>query len=379
MVKNIFIRFRILIILCAAILLLGVFISTRATADTPQQKDGRMVTIYDGETEKVVITKGKTIADALKKADITVSELDSVEPAATTELVAKNYQVNIYRARPVTIIDGESRVKVMTAHQSAKKIAEQANIPLYDEDISAINRVDDVVDDGGAGLKLTIDRAIPFTIKLYGKKTTMRTQADTVGAMLAEKGIKLAKNDDTSLPLSTKIAAGMNLEVWRNGKQTMTQEETVQFEVEQIQDADREVGYREVKTPGVPGKKTVTYEIVMKNGKEVSRKIIQSVVTKQPEKQVEIVGAKPSFTGDFAAALAQLRACESGGNYQINTGNGYYGAYQYDVSTWAGYEGYTIPSEAPPAVQDRKAWETYQRRGWSPWPSCGAKLPDTYR
>lgn len=68
----------------------------------------------------------------------------------------------------------------------------------------------------------------------------------------------------------------------------------------------------------------------------------------------------------------QLRMCESGNNYATNTGNGYYGAYQYDLRTWANYGGYSRPDLAPPAVQDAKARETHAQRGWSPWPSCAA-------
>jgi hypothetical protein len=175
----------------------------------------------------------------------------------------------------------------------------------------------------------------------------------------------------------------MTIELWRNGKHTATQEQDIAFETEKIQDADQPVGYRQVKTAGVVGKKTVTYEIEMKNGQEVSRKEIQSVVSKAPEKQVEIVGAKMAntFSGSFAEALARLRACEAGGVYSRNSGNGYYGAYQYNISTWANYQGYHIPSEAPPAVQDERAWQTYQGRGWQPWPSCKVSqgLQDIYR
>lgn len=76
-------------------------------------------------------------------------------------------------------------------------------------------------------------------------------------------------------------------------------------------------------------------------------------------------------TGD---AWYLLRLCESGNNYATNTGNGFYGAYQFDIQTWANYGGYHIPSEAPPATQDAKAHEVQAVRGWSPWPSCGAKL-----
>lgn len=73
-------------------------------------------------------------------------------------------------------------------------------------------------------------------------------------------------------------------------------------------------------------------------------------------------------------AFAKLRFCEAGGDYTKNTGNGYFGAYQYSISTWANFGGYARPDLAPPAVQDAKAQETQARRGWSPWPSCARKL-----
>ncbi|HEX7260143.1 MAG TPA: transglycosylase family protein [Candidatus Saccharimonadia bacterium] len=76
--------------------------------------------------------------------------------------------------------------------------------------------------------------------------------------------------------------------------------------------------------------------------------------------------ANPAPSGDI---LSRIRMRESGGNYATNTGNGYYGAYQYDVGTWNNYGGYRYASDAPPAVQDAKAAETYARRGCSPWPS----------
>jgi hypothetical protein len=121
----------------------------------------------------------------------------------------------------------------------------------------------------------------------------------------------------------------------------------------------------------------------MKNGVQVSRTEIQSVVTKESTKQVEVVGAKMTntFSGDFASALARLRTCESGGNYANTRNPKYRGAYQYDYATWANYQGFYDPADAPPAVQDQKAWETYQRRGWQPWPSCKISqgLQDIYR
>jgi len=73
-----------------------------------------------------------------------------------------------------------------------------------------------------------------------------------------------------------------------------------------------------------------------------------------------------SLGGTFAA----LRDCESGGDYGINTGNGYYGAYQFSLETWQGlgYGGY--PHEASPAIQDQAAAELQSLYGWGQWPGC---------
>jgi len=68
----------------------------------------------------------------------------------------------------------------------------------------------------------------------------------------------------------------------------------VPFEVEKIYDVDQPIGYRAVKTPGKEGMRTVTYEVDMQDGQELSRKEIQNIVTKQPEKQVEIIGVQPN-------------------------------------------------------------------------------------
>ena len=71
---------------------------------------------------------------------------------------------------------------------------------------------------------------------------------------------------------------------------------------------------------------------------------------------------------------AALRHCESGGNYADNTGNGYYGAYQFSLGTWHGLGFSGLPSNAPPAVQDQAAQELQARSGWGQWPACSRRL-----
>ena len=358
----------------------GAFFATRVAAQSNDAKEsdqnGRIITIYDRNQEKVVVSKAKTIRDTLQAAGVSVDPSDRVEPSLDEELVASQYQVNIYRARPVVIVDGAHRHKIVSAYQTPTQIAEQAGVKIYPEDVVSVAPSTDIVMDG-ISLRMDIDRATPFALVLYGKKIDARTHASTVADMLKEKDITLGKNDVLTVKKDAKIAEGMKVEIWRNGTQTVTEEKAVAFPVERIEDANRKVGYREVKTAGVKGMRTVTYEVEMKNGKEVARKEIQSVVTKEPKKQVEVVGTKPDFDGDFAQALAKLRSCE-GGYSSWNPAGPYYGAYQFDERTWNSVSSAPY-GEATPAEQDAAARALYERRGWQPWPHCGASLPDIYR
>ncbi|MGH8973163.1 MAG: transglycosylase family protein [Acidimicrobiia bacterium] len=71
---------------------------------------------------------------------------------------------------------------------------------------------------------------------------------------------------------------------------------------------------------------------------------------------------------------ARLRKCEAGGNYTRNSGNGYYGAYQFSAGTWRslGYSG--LPHQAPPEVQDEAAKRLQARGGWGQWPACSRRI-----
>ncbi len=79
--------------------------------------------------------------------------------------------------------------------------------------------------------------------------------------------------------------------------------------------------------------------------------------------------APANYSAGAGGVLARIRARESGGNYATNTGNGYYGAYQFSLGTWQGVGGTGLPSNASPAEQDMRAQMLFDRRGCSPWPN----------
>lgn len=76
-------------------------------------------------------------------------------------------------------------------------------------------------------------------------------------------------------------------------------------------------------------------------------------------------------TGDV---WARLRACESGGRYNINSGNGFYGAYQFHPRTWRGLGFPGLPHQAPPEMQDEAARKLQARSGWGQWPVCSRRI-----
>jgi len=76
-------------------------------------------------------------------------------------------------------------------------------------------------------------------------------------------------------------------------------------------------------------------------------------------------------TGDV---WARLRKCESGGRYNISTGNGFYGAYQFHPRTWRGLGYPGLPHQAPPEMQDEAARKLQARSGWGQWPACSRRL-----
>ena len=254
--------------------------------------DQHVLTIHDRGDEQVVITKASTLGEALKLAGIEISAgHDVVEPSLDSELVASNYSINIYRARPITVVDGVVKRNITTAEQTPERIAKAAGITIYNEDQTDFSAPSDILSNGSSQV-MSIDRAAVVQFTLYGKHAEVRTRATTVEEFLKEKSIKIGANDYLSVEKGQAISTGMAIELWREGKQTVTVEEEVDFEIEKVQDANREIGYREVKTPGVKGKRNATYEIEMKNGQEASRTEIASVTIEEPKKQVEIIGAK---------------------------------------------------------------------------------------
>ena len=291
-------RFLLSLVVSVAVILVG---HTVASASD----DRRLITVYDRGVTRVFLSGEKTIGAALKAENFEIDAHDMVEPGVDEELVAQDYKVNIYRARPVVVVDGTTRVKTISPYQTARQIARDVHIEMYDDDEAVLGPLTDFVSDG-AGLELTINRSIPVVLDLYGKRTEVRTVEKTVGDMLKAKGIELGEKGRVSVPLNTPISSGLAIRVWREGIQTISLEEVIAPSYQIVYDADRPIGYRVVQTEGVAGVRTISYQLEIKDGVELSRKEIANVVTRNAAQRTEVIGIRNDGGGLTQSKGAQI-------------------------------------------------------------------------
>ncbi len=121
---------------------------------------GRLVTFHDRGQDHVILTNAATVRAALRDANISVTPQDVVEPAIDSQLQSTDSAVIIYRSRPVLVIDGAEREKIITAAAAPNEIALAAGLPsIGDKDTAKLTQGNIIKDD--ASTILTISRAEP--------------------------------------------------------------------------------------------------------------------------------------------------------------------------------------------------------------------------
>jgi uncharacterized protein YabE (DUF348 family) len=295
---------------------LAVFVNLNG--HTVGASDSRVVHLSINGQQQVVPTRAATVGDLLQRLDIQLNEKDVVEPAAETLITEDDFHVNVYRARPVTIVDQGRKITTMSAAPTPRQVAENAGVKVYPEDKvekqTPTMDASDVMRDGLVAEKVVIDRATPVNINLYGNVIDARTQAKTVGEALKEKDIKLREGDTLQPSADTAVTSNTQIFIVRVGHQVASSEEEIPAPVETVQDPNLAAGSSTVKEPGAPGKKLVTYEVELRNGQEVSRKVLQEVIVAQPARRLVAKGTKSVFaavTGDKASLMLAAGIPES--------------------------------------------------------------------
>lgn len=284
-----------------------------ANGQTLGPSDSKIVNLQVDGQELSIPTRASTVESFLKSAGVTVGQYDLVQPALKTEIQDDNTSVEVLRAKPVTIIDGNTQNRVMTPYTSPAQVAEKAGIKTYPEDTLTFVDTENFVATQILGQKLIIDRATPVTVSLYGTPAApYRTHANTVGDLLAEKGIVPEAGATVTPALTAKLTANTAVFISKYGKQVLNQEEDVPFAINSTPDPSLPLGQVTVTTAGKKGKKQVVYEVTLRDGKEVSRTKIQEVVTLEPIAQVQTKGTKATvIVGDRLDWLRAAGIAES--------------------------------------------------------------------
>jgi transglycosylase-like protein len=130
-----------------------------------------------------------------------------------------------------------------------------------------------------------------------------------------------------------------------------------------------------VATEPIAAKTTVTgIRMGAMNSANYRRPVRVRASRSRSRRQVARPAVRPAPLPVGTDVWARLRNCESGGRYNIATGNGFYGAYQFLPGTWRGLGYKGLPHQAPPEIQDEAARKLQARSGWGQWPACSRKL-----
>jgi len=324
------------------LLAVGVTVLVAANGGTPkfQPNNSNIVIVSHDKTQQTVPTRAKTVGELLSKLNIPLNNGDVVEPTQNTPIIGDNFRINVYRAVPVTIVDGASKTFAYSAAQTPRSIVKQAGVQVYPEDDLTLEPTNNFLTDSSIGDRLVINRATPVNVNLFGTPVMVRTHAGTVGDLLKEKGISLGNGDTVQPAASTKLTANLQVFLVRKGKQVVSEQQQIAAPQEVVEDASLSFGTTVVRQQGVPGAKVITYEVELQNGVEISRHVIQEVVTQQPVTQIVARGKAVSIPSDKQAVMALAG---------ISPGNYAYVDYIFShESGWGPKKGQGNPGSCPP-------------------------------
>jgi resuscitation-promoting factor RpfB len=329
----------------------------------------------DGQGQQVTVW-GDTVADVLDAAGVEPGEHDRVVPGLD-ETVSDGSRVSVQFGRPLELlVDGEAQTHWVTATDLETAFTEIGR-GFHGADLS-VSRGSSI---GRDGLALEVVTVKKLRVKLGSHKTARaKVTALTVGDALAELGVKVHGHDVVKPAVETEITDHDRVVLTRVRIVTKkVSGERIDFTTVKRDDASSYVGESSTVRAGVPGQRDVVYRLTYRNGKLVARKVARQKVVREPVDAIVEVGTKPQPTANYAGGSSvwdRLAQCESGGNWAINTGNGYYGGLQFNVGTWRAYGGTGYPHQHSRAQQIAVAERLRAAHGGSygAWPGCAAKL-----
>ncbi|HEY2043119.1 MAG TPA: transglycosylase family protein [Jatrophihabitans sp.] len=350
--------------------------------------NGKSVALKIDGQQSQVTTTASDVRTVLADQHITVGQHDIVAPDLGSP-VKNGSEIVVRRGHLLNlVVNGATRSVWVNASSVDDALSQLGYDRSNFVSVSRSQRLD------SGATNLTISTPRPVTFKVDHRMVRVMSSGPTVYDAVSAASLFLAPADQLSVPGTSKIRSGEVIVIHRVSYGQGTQRVPVGYSTVNQSDPSNFQGVTTVLKPGKPGQKDVTYQLLYVDGK-LSGKIVQrTVVVSAPVPQVQKVGTKqkpvaatspsppasggatppPNSSGRNWDAVAN---CEAGGNWHINTGNGFYGGLQFDIGTWDSNGGGAYAARADLASREQQiaiANKVADARGSSPWPVCGQYL-----
>ena len=221
-------------------------------------------------------------------------------------------------------LDNSNKIELKTKKGTVREVLIANDIPFGADD-----RVEPGLDTKvNGGETISIYKAREITI-VDGDTTTVRkTTYKKVEDILKELNITLGEKDEVTPGLKSEVATVDTIKIARTGKTTETKKEVIKFETKEEKDDSKYVDEKVTKVEGKNGEKEVTYNVVREKGKEVSREVASEKVITEATAKVVVVGTKqrPAAQQQEVAAQQSYSApaqsySAPGGSVVLSNGN----------------------------------------------------------
>lgn len=249
----------------------------------------RDVTLMIDGQEQHVETTETSVYGVLRENGIEVQDADDIEPALSADL-PDNGLVVLQRAKEITMIVGYGQAQTVRtqARLVADLLKERGIVQADSDDVyPSINAV------LTTGMTVRFREAFPVDVVVGGQAKQVYTYQTTVRELLAKQGVTLQPSDKVAPSLDTVVSENSLVTVNTTRRATLTQEQLLPFDVEQVEDATLPKGQQLVTTTGRPGVRTKKYQLTLADGQSKEKKLLADDVTSEPVKQVVKVGTKP--------------------------------------------------------------------------------------
>lgn len=334
----------------------------------------KTVTLTVDGTAMRVTTMRSRVIDIIQENGFAVDERDDLYPAADVQVHDAD-NIVLRRSRPLDIsLDGHDVKHVWTTASTVDEAL--AQLAMTDTAPAAASRGSRVP---LTGMALPVVSVKTVQINDGGAVRTVHLPAPNVAGLLSDAGVPLLESDQVVPSATSPIIDGMEIQVTRNRIERVTQRVPLPPNARRIEDPEMNISRQVVEDPGAPGEQDVTFAVATVNGVETGRLPVANTVVTPAREAVVRVGTKPGTDlppvtdGSLWDAIA---GCEAGGNWAINTGNGYYGGVQFDQGTWERNGGLRFAPRADLATREEQiaiAEVTRERQGWGAWPVCSGR------